>query len=69
MKKIYEIVSSLKEVGHSNKEIADLCGVSVSMVSIWSNPENDYNPSYRIAKRIYMRTGIISWPFDERALK
>ena len=53
--------------GASSYEIAELLGVSVSMVSGYKL--HQYNPSLEVAKNVYKKTNVVLHPFAEQSLK
>ena len=63
---IEEYVNTRLENGQMGHQVAELLGVSVSMVS--SYKRGDYNPSLNVAKHVYQNEGIVFHPFSKDAL-
>lgn len=64
---IEEYINARLDNGLMGHQVADLLGVSVSMVS--SYKKGDYNPSLNVAKRVYQNEGIVFHPFSKDALE
>jgi len=64
---IKDYITSLADDGKQGQEIADLLGVSISMVS--SYKLHNYNPSITVAKHIYTHQGLVLHPFSEDSLQ
>ena len=56
-----------KEKNVTNYEIAKQLGISVAMIS--SYKRQGFNPSLRLAKRIYELDGVVLFPFSEEGVK
>ncbi len=64
---IKDYITSLNLKGLQGNDIAEILGVSVSMVSAYKG--GSYNPSLAVAKRMYKKETIVFHPYSEEALK
>lgn len=64
---IQDYIKGLEDDGTQGGEIAQLLGVSASMVSIYKH--QGYNPSLKLALNIYKNTKKVLHPFYEESLK
>ena len=62
---VSDFIKSLSEE-KSGYEIAELLGVSSSMVSSYKH--SNYNPSLEVAKRAYINFEVVLHPFSEESL-
>lgn len=64
---IREYIAALISKGLQGTDIAEILGVSVSMVSAYKG--GSYNSSLAVAKRLYKRENLVFHPYSEEALK
>ena len=67
LKIITEYIKDLEKDGvKSNSQIAEVLGVSNSMVSAYRT--GSYNPSLEVGTRVYKSRGVVLHPYSEESL-
>lgn len=64
---IKDLIKQLKEEGLNGADIARVLEVSVPMVSTYTTQH--YLPSISVAKRVYIKRGIVLHPFSEESIE
>jgi len=69
MENINQVMKQLLATGEKPKDIADILGVTVAMISTWKNKENDFVPRLPVAAKIYKQYKYTVYPYAQEALE
>jgi len=64
---VKQLIEKKFDEGCTGYQIAEQLGVSVSMISSYRH--HKYNPSLKVAKKVYMDESIVLHPYSESSLK